>query len=215
MLRLRFIHNDVTLDQLHSDSYYEFGDFVKGEFQVTSSEKEGKIAIFEMEKTGSVKDSNSNERNPVRITKDIYMEGNEIEARIRINFEQIPNREDILKRIISNLRVGIDLPFFFNGNTDNFRWESSNMESIEHEKHNLLQPFQYLGNILKVYDETYDLNLEFEIITDEDTVKINSFPIIAYAYTEKGYKQIYQGINICPLIKINKSVEFHLKIKIF
>ena len=46
-------------------------------------------------------------------------------------------------------------------------------------------------------------------------LKIYKFPIIAYVYTEEGYKKIYQGINVTPLLKCEKSVEFHLKIKTF
>ena len=75
LLRLRFLHDDVTLEQLHTDQYYEFGDFVEASYRVTSSEIEGKIAIIEMESIGSIKDPNTDERNPVRITKDIYIEG--------------------------------------------------------------------------------------------------------------------------------------------
>jgi alpha-amylase len=213
MLRLRFIHNDTTLQQIQSDKYYEFGNFVNGEFRVTSSEKEGKIAILEMEKAGSVKDTESDQRNPVRITKDIYVEDNEIEVRIRINFEEIPNNEEMLKRITKNLKLAIDLPIFFNGDTKNFQWESTKTESVEELENSLLEPFQYSGTDLKVYDETYDLSLEFEVLTDDDSIKINRFPLIANAYTDEGYKQIYQGINVFPLFKIDKSFEFHLKIK--
>ena len=82
---LRHLAAGRALDQLRSDTYYEFGDFAEGGFRVTSSEKEGKIAILEMEKIGTVKDTETNDRNPVRVTKDIYMEDNELELRIRIN----------------------------------------------------------------------------------------------------------------------------------
>ena len=89
MLRLRFLHDDVTLEQLQADDYYEFGDFVDKDFRITSSEKEGKTAIIEMERIGNVKDTESDEKNPVRITKDTYVENNEIEVVIRLIFEEI------------------------------------------------------------------------------------------------------------------------------
>jgi alpha-amylase len=215
MLRLRFLHDDVPLDQLQSDEYFEFGDFVEGDFRVTSSEKEGKIAILEMEKIGTVKDTETNERNPVRVTKDIYMEDNEIEIRIRINFEEIPGKEEILKRIIQNLNVAIDFPFFFNGDTTKFQWECDQIELKDIKEKDLLEPFEYKGTQFKAYDESYDLRIEFGIVSDLDPVKIVKFPIIAYAYTDEGYKEIYQGFNVSPLFKIDKSFEFHFKIKTF
>jgi len=89
MLRLRFLHDDVTLEQLQADDYYEFGDFVDKDFRITSSEKEGTMAIIEMERIGNVKDTESDEKNPVRITKDTYVENNEIEVIIRLIFEEI------------------------------------------------------------------------------------------------------------------------------
>jgi len=213
MLRLRFLHDDVSLDQLQSDTYYEFGDFVNGGFRVTSSEKEGKIAILEMEKVGSVKDTETDIRNPVRITKDIYVEDNEIEVRIRINFEEIPGNEKILGRIIKNLNLAVDLPFFFNGDTNKFQWESYQEELRDNGENNLLEPSEYKGTKFKVFDESYDLHVEVDIINDSTSVKIVKFPIIAYVYTDEGYKEIYQGFNVTPLFKIEKSFEFNLKIK--
>jgi len=215
LLRLRFLHNDVTLEQLQTDQYYEFGDFVDGSYRVTSSEKEGKIAIIEMERIGSIKDPDSDDRNSVRITKDIYVEDNEIEVIIRINFNEIPGKEKKLNRIVNNLKVAIDIPFFFNGDPTKFKWESKQVDFEDDIKTELLEPFQYIGSHFKAYDETYDLNFEFEILSKNNSIKINKFPIIAYAFTDEGYKEIYQGINVTPFLKLSKSLEFQLKLQIF
>lgn len=215
MLRLRFLHDDVTFEQLQSDKYYEFGDFADKGFKVTSSEKEGRKAILEMERIGSVKDPDSNYRNPVRITKDIYVEDNDIEIIIRVNFEENPDKEEVLKKIINQLNLAIDLPFFFNGDMNKFQWESKQRELINGDEQNLLKPFQYKGTHFKAYDESYDVSLEFEISYNSNSIKIYNFPIIAYAYTEEGYQKIYQGINITPIFKFEKSFAFHLKIKTF
>jgi len=215
MLRLRFVHDDVTLEQLQSDKYFEFGDFVDGDFRVTSSEKEGKIAILEMEKIGAVKDTDTNDWNPVRVTKDIYVEDNEIEIRVRLNFEEIPGKEEILGRIIKNLNLAIDLPIFFNGDPNKFQWECDHIELEDNFENNLLEPFEYKGTQFKVYDGSYDLRIEVDIKSDRDPVKIVKFPIIAYVYTDVGYKEIYQGFNVSPLFKIDKSFDFHFKIKTF
>ncbi len=212
LLRLRVLHDDVTLEQLQSDQYYEFGDFVNDTFKVTSSEKEGKIAIIEMEKIGSIKDTDTDERNSVRITKDIYVEDREIKVKIRINLDENDENQKVLTRIIKNLNLGIDIPFFFNGDTENFQWESNQIEKKDDKYNKLIDPFQFIGSHFKAYDETYDLGFEIDILSKNDSIKISKFPIIAYAYTDEGYKEIYQGINICPIIKLEKNLEFNLKL---
>ncbi|GAH07370.1 unnamed protein product, partial [marine sediment metagenome] len=45
--------------------------------------------------------------------------------------------------------------------------------------------------------------------------KIYKFPIIAYAFTDEGYKKIYQGINVLPCFKLKKEFEFHLTSSIY
>ncbi len=215
LLRIRFLHDDVTLEQLQADQYYDFGDFVDEKYRVTSNEKEGKIAIIEMERIGSIKDPDTDDRNPVRITKDIHVKNNEIEVIIRINFNEIPGKEKMLNSIVNKLNVAVDIPFFFNGDTTKFKWESKQVDLEDNLKTELLEPFQYIGSHFKAYDETYDLNFEFEILTKNDSIKINKFPIIAYAFTDEGYKEIYQGINVTPVLKLSKSLEFQLKLQIF
>ncbi len=215
LLRLRFLHNEVTLGEIQADQYYEYGDFIDGSFTVTSSEKEGNIAIIEMEKTGSIKDPDTDDRNPVRITKDIYIEDNEIEVIIRINFDEIHGKEEILTRIIKNLKLAIDIPFFFNGDISKFQWGSEQGEFKDNEENELLEPFLYKGSHFKAYDKTSDLYFEFEISSKSNSFKINKFPIIANVYTDEGYKEIYQGINVTPLLKLDKNLEFHLKLQIF
>jgi hypothetical protein len=214
-LRLRFLHDDVTLEQLHADQYYEFGDFVEDSYRVTSNEKEGKTAIIEMERIGSIKDPNTDERYPVRITKDIYIDGNEIEVKIRINFNETLGKGKILNRIVKNLNVAIDIPFFFNGDTNKFKWDSKQIKFNQSNISKLLEPSQYSGSHFKAYDESYDLNFEFEILSKGTSIKIYKFPIIAYAYTDEGYKEIYQGINVTPILKLNKNLEFQIKFQIY
>jgi len=214
LLRLRFLHNEVELEQLQADQYIEFGDFVNESFKVSSTEKEGKIAIIEMEKIGSIKDPDTVQRNPARITKDFYIEGNEIKVVVRIDLDEIPGNEELLSRIIKNLNVAIDIPFFFNGDTNKFQWKSNQVDLSEEKDIELLEPFQYTGSHFSAYDESYDLNFEFDISSKTDSIKIYKFPIIAYAYTEEGYKEIYQGINVTPIFKIDKNLEINLKITI-
>jgi alpha-amylase len=215
LLRLRIFHDDVSIEQLHSDQYFEFGDFVDGNFRVTSTEKDRKTAIIEMEKMGSIKDPNTDNRNPVRITKDIYLEDNEMKVSIRIIFNEIPDKEEALNRIVKNLNVAIDFPFFFNGDTNKFQWQSKQIDTESDIENKILEPFEYIGSNFSAYDETYDLNFEIDISNKDNLIKIKKFPIIAYTYTEQGYKEIYQGICVVPIFKLDKNLEIHLTLKIF
>ncbi|MFX1409578.1 MAG: alpha-amylase/4-alpha-glucanotransferase domain-containing protein [Promethearchaeota archaeon] len=215
MLRIRFLNKNVPLDQLQADQYYECGDFINGNFNITSSEKNGKIAVLEMEKNGSVKDAETDFRNPCLITKDIYVEKNQIEIIIRVNFEEIPGNENVLERIVDNLQLAIDIPFFFNGDTSKFLWESNQITFKDNYEKNLLEPFKFEDSHFKAYDESYNLNFEFNIESKMESIKISKFPIIAYAYTEEGYKEIYQGINVTPLLDLSKNLEFKFRIKVF
>ncbi len=214
LLRLRVLYDDVELEQLQADQYYEFGDFANESFKVTSTEKEGKIAVIEMEKNGSIKDTETDQRYPVRITKDINVEDSEIRIILRVIFDEISENEEMLDRIIKNLSLAIDIPFFFNGDTTKFQWNSKQVEFKHKNDSVLLQPFKYTGSHFRAYDESYDLHFEFDISSKIDSIKINKFPIIAYAYTEDGYKEIYQGVNVITLFKLNKSLEINLKFKI-
>ena len=214
MFRLRFLHDDATFEQLQEDKYYEFGDFVDGEFRVTKNEKYGTSAVIELEKIGSVKVPNSDERIPCVITKNIDIEANNILITITGKFEEIPGKEEMLKNIINDIRIVVDVPFFFNGDPKKFQWESMEVEFKGEKEKDLLEPFQYKGSYFKAYDDTYNLNFEILLSSNTDLININKFPIIAYVYTDEGYKSIYQGINVAPLLKLDKNFVINLKLKI-
>ncbi|MHA1883915.1 MAG: alpha-amylase/4-alpha-glucanotransferase domain-containing protein, partial [Promethearchaeota archaeon] len=214
MLRLRILHKDVTFEQLQADNYHEFGDFVEGGFTVTSSEKDGRVAILEMERVGTVKDTTSDERVPVRITKDIYVEDNEIEIRTRVSFEDLQENEEILRRITNNLKLVVDIPFFFNGDPNKFQLKYNKTESEQIDIVDPLSLFHYEGINFNAYDETYDLSMIYALDSAQNPTKFVGFPLIANAYTDEGYKKIYQGVNISILFDIDESLEFHLKLTI-
>ena len=102
--------------------------------------------------------------------------------------------------------------FFFNGDPNKFKWESAYVQFVGDEVKDLLSPFQYVGENFKAYDDTYDLNFEVLFSSDTGKIKINKFPIIAYAYTDEGYKKIYQGITLIPQFKLNKTFELNIEL---
>ena len=219
MFRLRFFHKDASLKLLEADQYKEYGSFIDGEFNVIRSEKDGASAVVELEMIGTVKNPNSNDNYPCKIIKKISIEDSQITLSMKCKFEKIFGKEVLLKEILDTLQLGIDLPFFFNGDTDKFQWESNQVYVLDEKLNHILKPFEFAGQYFKAYDESYDLNLEFSFIdpsmTNTDSIKIYKFPIIAYAFTDEGYKKIYQGINLLPRFKLKNDFEFITKIKIF
>jgi hypothetical protein len=219
MFRLRFFHKDASLKLLEADQYKEYGSFIDGEFNVIRSEKDGASAVVELEMIGTVKNPNSNDNYPCKIIKKISIEDSQITLSMKCKFEKIFGKEVLLKEILDTLQLGIDLPFFFNGDTNKFQWESNQVYVLDEKLNHILKPFEFAGQYFKAYDESYDLNLEFSFIdpsmTNTDSIKIYKFPIIAYAFTDEGYKKIYQGINLLPRFKLKNDFEFITKIKIF
>jgi alpha-amylase len=212
MLRMRFFHNDVSLEQLEADTYYEFGDFVDGEFTVKRSEKEEQTAIIEMERVGSIKDPDTNDLIPCTINKTILVEDNKILVQIKGNFDT--ENADVLDRIIKNINVAVDVPFFFNGDTTKFTWECGGFISEKIKEEGILDPFKYKGSDFKAYDDTYDLKFEIMLSSTSEEISIYKFPIIAFVHTDEGYKRIYQGINVTPRFNLAKSFEIEIELKV-
>ncbi len=219
MLRVRFYHINDKFKAIEADRYREYGSFVDGEFIVTKNEKNGKSAVVELEQKGNVIVPSSNDSYPCSIVKKINVEENQIKIILKSKFEKIPEKEDLLQKIINNLFLGIDLPFFFNGDPDKFQWESNQLLFLNKSKNDLIKPFQYTGNQFKAQDLSYNLNLEYslqrETKADTELIEILKFPIVAYAFTDEGYKTIYQGINVISQFKLRKEMEIVIEIKIY
>jgi hypothetical protein len=214
MLRMRFMHKDTSLEELHADTYYEFADFVDGEFEVVSSQKEQNSVIIDLEKQGSVKDSDSDQRIDCSILKKILVENNKVLIKINGELNDFKGKEEILENIIKNINLVVDIPFFFNGDPSKFRWESATLVVMDGVEKELLEPFQYYGENFKAFDATYNLNFEILVSCNTGKIKFNKFPIIAYAYTDEGYKKIYQGINVSPQFTLDKTFGINIELSI-
>ena len=219
MFRLRFFHKDASSKLIEADQYKEYGSFIDSEFNVIRSEKDGTSVVIELEMIGNVSVPNSKESYPCKIIKKIRIEDSQITLTMKCKFEKILGKEVLLKEVLDTLHLGIDIPFFFNGNPDKFHWESNQVYFLDEKLNHLLKPFEFVGQHFKAYDESYDLNLEFSFNdqskTKTDSIKIYKFPIMAYAFTDEGYNKIYQGINLLPRFKLKNDFEFNMKIKIF
>ncbi len=215
MLRLRFFHDDVSPQEIESNQYYEFGDFINGNFRIIKNEKNGLNATLEMEQEGTIKNVNSDERLYCQISKSIFVENNTILIKITGNFRDQSLNEEKLNKIFKEIHIGVDIPFFFNGDPNKFIWESSGLDLLTDRDKNLLEPYWFIGDNFRAYDETYDLSIEILASCNTGDIKINKFPIIAYVFTDEGYKKIYQGINVIPQFKLDKTFEIQLKLMIY
>ncbi|MFX1528462.1 MAG: alpha-amylase/4-alpha-glucanotransferase domain-containing protein [Promethearchaeota archaeon] len=219
MFRTRFLHENVPLKQIEKDNYYEFGDFVNNEFKITRNEKDGKSVILELKGSGSVKDIFLDERFPCMITKKLIVKENSLKLSVMGSLKKKPGKEDMMARILDQLELGIDIPFFFNGDPKGFSWESNQVLFANGKNNELLKPFEYEGYHFKSYDENYNLTLEIEISStsksDLEKVRIAKFPIVAFVYTDEGYKKIYQGINVIPRFKLSKNFIYNIDLKIY
>ncbi len=215
MLRLRFLHDDVKFEQLIADDYYEFGNFVNGEFKIKASSVKNKVAELILEMEGNVKDTESDERIPCTITKKINVSGTQIDINIDGKFDINQEKKFSSDRIIKNLNLALDIPFFFNGDPKRFHFESKDLKENIDMSSNSLQPFRFLGSHFKAFDEIYDFTFEISIMGDSQGMQFNVFPIIAYVFTDEGYKEIYQGINITPHVKFGAKFELNLCLKMY
>ena len=219
MLRVRFYHNDEKFKAIEADQYKEYGSFVNSEFNIIKNEKNGNSAQIVLEQKGNVLIPGSNDTYPCSIIKKIKVEENQVKINLGSIFEKISGREESLKNIITNLNLGIDLPFFFNGDPNNFQWESNQLENLKELENELLEPFKYTGCHLKAQDLSYKLTLEYslrrETKLNTELIEILKFPIVAYAFTDEGYKTIYQGINVIPKFKLQREMEIEIEIKIY
>jgi len=219
MLRLRFFDKETSFKMLETDQYKEYGSFVDSDFSIIRNEKDGTSVVLELEKNGRIIVPTSNEAYPCCIFKKIKVEESQIAITIRCKFDEMLGKEDLLKEILNSLYLGVDLPFFFNGEPSKFQWESNQNKFLDEDLNQLINPCEFTGHTFKAYDASYNLNLEYSFINqskpNSTSIKIYKFPIVAYAFTDEGYKKIYQGINLLPRYELNKEFEFNVIIDIF
>ncbi|MFO8017314.1 MAG: alpha-amylase/4-alpha-glucanotransferase domain-containing protein [Promethearchaeia archaeon] len=194
MLRTQIIHKEVKSNDLERSQYFDYGDFGDGAFKLIHNEKKKNIAKISLEREGCVRNLNSDVRIPCNLVKRLKVQDKTISVEIEGNMETKEIGSKILERMEENLDLLIDLPFFFNGDPEKFAWiKDKNADELNYE---LLKPFSYKGNVFKAFDETYDLSFGVGIDKDEEFPEFIIFPLISYAYTDEGYKEIYQGINL-------------------
>jgi alpha-amylase len=211
MLRFRIFQNKTSLDDLAADTYDEYSNIPDLDFKVKKSEKDGEKATIILDKLGEIKDLTSEKTYHLHLQKKIEVEKNVITFFITGNLKNSNQTEKNSKQFLENLNFGIDIPFFFNGDPKKFSWKSSDLNEHLIKDNRLQDEFEYIGSHFSAYDETYDLTFEVDINSDL-RYKIAKFPLISYTWTDEGYKNIYQGINLIPTF--NFESDFTIKIRL-
>ncbi|MHA2288329.1 MAG: alpha-amylase/4-alpha-glucanotransferase domain-containing protein [Promethearchaeota archaeon] len=218
MLRIRFFNTETPHNLIETDQYQEHGSFIDSEFKVVRNEKNQTSVVIELVNNGNVKLLASNENYPCSIRKIIKVEDSQIAIKIKGEFEELPGKETLLNKILKSLSVGVDFPFFFNGEPSKFQWKTDQTSFNDNQKNQLVKSLTFTANNFKAYDESYELKLNFSFESQSElssaSIKIFKFPIITYAFTDEGYKKIYQGINLLPQFKLSKEFEISVIVNI-
>ncbi|TXT54439.1 MAG: Alpha-amylase 1 [Promethearchaeota archaeon] len=215
MFRIRLFRKDTSLDEIRRDTYEELGDFVNSNYKVLKNEKEGEQGYIELFKKGIIRSPNIEEKLHCEIKNSFSVKDNVITVSIDGTIDDLErSNEKILEEEIENLSLGIDLPFFFNGDPKEFIWETDDLNLITEEEKDLLSPFGYTGTNFRATDKTYDLKFEINLKPDHNSYIIQKFPLIANLFVEEKYKDIYQGIAVMVRKKLTKSFTVQLKISL-
>jgi alpha-amylase len=212
MLRVRFFREDTPLEKIEKDSYEELGDFIDGEFKVVRSDKDGKKAYLKIMKKGSIRIPNSEEKLDCELKKSIEVVDNTIEISIEGNINDYKSLENQDSLGLKEIAIGIDLPFFFNGDPNKFEWDSKDVILSTQKEKDLLNTFEYSGNNFKAVDKTYDFSMEINMTPEKNSYTIQKFPIIAQLKVEEKYEEVFQGISLLIKKKLTKFFNIQLKI---
>lgn len=210
MLRTRIIHKEVELEDLKKGQFFDYGDFVEGGFKLTHNEKEDNSAHVRLERKGCVRTINSDIRIPCSLSKRIKVHNEIIFIEIEGKLDTQDLKPEFIKNMEENLNLLVDLPFFLNGDPKKFAW--TNDKTPELLKKDLMKPDFFKSNYFKAYDETYDLSFQISI-ESKNNPEFIKFPIISYAYTDEGYKEIYQGIALQLRSPFKKHFKLGLRLE--
>jgi hypothetical protein len=215
MFRTRFFSNDIGIEDLQANTYTERSNLLNTHYEVKTNRKEGHKAILGLRAIGSIDKKEDSNEFTCQLDKKIRVEKNEVRLSLKGELSAREGVSQEEKASIDDLSLGIDLPFFFNGNPRKFQWDSGEEEKDIPADNELQDTFIYEGSKFHAYDESYDLHFEIDIQSDKKS-KIGCFPIVSFTYTDEGYKHILQGFNLIPVFRgIGDIFSIDLKIKIY
>lgn len=215
MFRTRFFSTETGIEDLEANTYTEYSDLLDAHYEVITNRKEGQKAILELTATGSIGKAQSNNDLSCHLDKKIIVERNTITLSLQGQIGPKDGTTQNTADLIEDLHLGIDLPFFFNGDPSKFQWDSEGSQKNGDSENDLQETFIYEGTTFYAYDGTYDLHFDLTVDSDK-TSRIGCYPIISFTYTDEGYKHILQGFNLIPVLtNIGDSFSIYLKMKIY
>ena len=217
MLRTMIFHKDTTVKELGRNSYKELGDFILGNYEILEKTINDDIAIVKLKYSGSITEPESGQKLEFDLVKIIKLQSGSNKFNISFNLQPSieNNNPEILNEILNDLRIGIEVPFFFNGDPKQFKYtfNEDKLKILKNDSNTdftKVKPFQKC-NLFSAYDQTYDLTFSIKVLRNAQNANMGKYSIKTFSRTITGYQKIFQGLN---LIVTNSLVDFELEFSV-
>lgn len=218
MLRTLIFHKDTSIKEIGRNSYHELGDFISGNYEILETKIIKDIAIVKLKYSGLVLEQNSVQKIRFNIIKTIKLQCGS--KKFSVSFQIQPfgksSSSEITDKILNNTRIGIEIPFFFNGDSNQFKYtfneaKLKNLKDDSKIGFSKVSPFRE-GNFFGAYDPTNDLTFSIKVLGNVENANLGKFSIKTFSRTNQGYQKIFQGLNLIVSNSFNDfSLEFSIR----
>lgn len=218
MLRILVFDKKTTVKEIGNNKYQELGEFVTNNFEIFESEIMDDFAIVKLRSSAYIKDPESGQKVRFDIMKTINLKSGAKQFIVSFNIKHSSEgtNQEILEKLQNDIRIGIEIPFFFNGDPSLFKYtfnemELSDLPNSENKDFLNVRPFEK-GTFFAAYDKTYDLTFTVKMMQKNEKTQLGKHSIKTFSRTNTGYQKIFQGLN---LIVVNSLDDFELQFSIF
>ncbi|GAJ07639.1 unnamed protein product, partial [marine sediment metagenome] len=193
------------------------GDFILGNYEILEKTINDDIAIVKLKYSGSITEPESGQKLEFDLIKIIKLQSGSNKFNVSFNLQPSieNNNPEILNEILNDLRIGIEVPFFFNGDPKQFKYtfNEDKLKILKNDSNTdftKVKPFQKC-NFFSAYDQTYDLTFSIKVLRNAQNANMGKYSIKTFSRTITGYQKIFQGLN---LIVTNSLVDFELEFSV-
>lgn len=207
LLRDHIILSTTENREFRDGKYVECGDFVDNMYVPSIDQTESVHSII-MKRRGNL--NSSNDKIPVSIQKTLLVGSNDSKVNIEYEFELI----DTSKRSkMTEFDILIELPFIFSGDPNKFQCRADGDEV----------PFfdyaEFKSTSLEFIDPLYGQKINISLgspdnSADKKLKSIFKHQITCHARTNNGYKDIYEGMNVCVRYNLADILDEKITFKI-
>lgn len=203
-LRDHFVDSSMDFEEFRTGEYNELGDFVDGIYSSSVEQSENVQKVI-LERLGSVKIEAGSI--PLKVKKTLSVDPTStvinIAYSVQVRGEKSPEK-------LKDVDFIVELPFMFSGDPDKFKCIIDG-DSVPFFEKKLLKCSKALFK-----DPHYGQKYEIELKGPTDSPVLYKHQITCHARTNNGYKDIYEGMNICLRYKlseiIGKSMRFAINL---